>query len=168
MSIIRPLDPKTELPGLLECIRHSFATVAQELNLTKESASTNPAFLSLERLESSISEGLEFFVLEEKGHIQGCVALQKGREEGSYYLERLAVLPEYRHRGYGRALLDHCMDKVRERGGRTISIAIIDENIRLKKWYKDYGFIRGATKKFDHLPFTVLFMEKKLQENTCL
>lgn len=160
--IIRPLDPKTELPSLLECIRHSFATVAQELGLTEENAPTNPAFLSLERLGASLQEGLEFFVLSENTEIQGCVALQKGRVEGIYYLERLAVLPEYRHRGYGRVLLDHCMDRVRERGGKAISIAIIDENTRLKKWYEDYGFSQGLVKKFGHLPFTVGFMEKKL------
>jgi len=40
-----------------------------------------------------------------------------------------------------------------------MTIGIIEENEKLKKWYSDLGFVHIGTKKFEHLPFTVGFME---------
>jgi ribosomal protein S18 acetylase RimI-like enzyme len=64
--------------------------------------------------------------------------------------------------GIGRALLDFAKEKVAEWEGNRISIGIIEENSVLKNWYLSYGFEPTATRKFEHLPFTVGFMELKL------
>ena len=47
-------------------------------------------------------------------------------------------------------------------GASKIKIGIIEENIILKEWYKNFGFTHTAAKKFDHLPFTVKFMELEI------
>jgi ribosomal protein S18 acetylase RimI-like enzyme len=78
---------------------------------------------------------------------------------GVYELNHLAVLPEWRHYGYGRRLLDFCKAKVRELSGEKISIGIVEENTRLKDWYASNGFIHRGIKKFEHQPFTAGFME---------
>jgi len=44
-------------------------------------------------------------------------------------------------------------------GELIITIGIIEENTRLKEWYKAYGFVHTGTKKFEHMPFTAGFME---------
>ena len=80
-------------------------------------------------------------------------------EGGTYEMNDVAILPEYRHYGYGKELLDFCKDKVAELRGAKITIGIIEENSVLKQWYAANGFIHTGTKILDGLPFTVGFME---------
>lgn len=158
MFEIRKLNKEKELNDLLFVIQESFSTVARELNLTKENAPTNPAFLTMEKLLESINKNIDFFIACENNKICGCVGIQQGKEECEYYIERLAVLPAFRHKQYGRKLLDKAIEEIQNKKGKYISIGIIDENILLKNWYLDYGFIEKGTKCFEHLPFTVCFM----------
>jgi len=77
-------------------------------------------------------------------------------------LNNLAVLPEYRHLGIGKAMVNCAVKMVKSYGGNKISIGIIEENTKLKNWYLKLGFTHISTRKFKHLPFTVGFMEKEL------
>ena len=77
-------------------------------------------------------------------------------------LHNLSVLPDCRHKGYGKRLLDYCERKAKEMGCNKIKIEIIEENKILKNWYLKNGFIHLFTKQFDYLPFTVGFLEKHL------
>ena len=45
------------------------------------------------------------------------------------------------------------------KGAKKLSIGIIYEQKVLKDWYKDIGFRETGIRKFEHLPFTVGFME---------
>ena len=78
---------------------------------------------------------------------------------GTYEMNDVSILPEYRHYGYGKKLLNFCKARVRELGGNKITIGIVEENTVLKEWYAANGFVHTGTKKFEHLPFTVGFME---------
>ena len=71
----------------------------------------------------------------------------------SYEITRLAVAPEYRHKGYGRALMDKACDKARELGLESIGIGILNDNVVLKKWYDGYSvlFLTLIPIKFDTL-----------------
>jgi ribosomal protein S18 acetylase RimI-like enzyme len=89
----------------------------------------------------------------------GFVAVEKANDD-VFYMERLAVLPEYRHNGYGRELIGFVTDYVGNNGGKKVSIGIINENRRLKDWYISCGFVETGTRKFEHLPFEVCFMER--------
>jgi ribosomal protein S18 acetylase RimI-like enzyme len=77
-------------------------------------------------------------------------------------MERLAVVPEHRHNGYGKELTDFVFKYASSQGGKKVSIGIINENIELKDWYTEYGFTETSIRKYDHLPFTVCFMEKRI------
>lgn len=44
-------------------------------------------------------------------------------------------------------------------GANKIKIGIVEENTILKEWYEKIGFVHTGTKKFEHLPFNVGFME---------
>jgi len=79
-----------------------------------------------------------------------------------FIMEKLAVIPGCRHKGYGRRLMDFAADYIGAKGGNKISIGVINENQVLKKWYIDYGFKEIGIKKFSHLPFEVCFMEKEI------
>ena len=86
------------------------------------------------------------------------MSLRPADTAGVFYLERLAVLPACRHRGFGRRLVDHAVMIADRQGGHLISIGIIAENRRLKRWYAAYGFAPAGTREFPHLPFTVCYM----------
>jgi N-acetylglutamate synthase-like GNAT family acetyltransferase len=78
---------------------------------------------------------------------------------GAYEMNDVSILPEYRHFGYGKELLDFCKAKVRELGGKIITIGIVEENAVLKEWYTANGFIHTGAKQLEHLQFTEGFME---------
>lgn len=157
----RPVAPD-EFEDCARVIRHSFKTVADDLRLTRETAPTNPAFLTVDALEKMYSNGTEMFSILEDGKRVGFVALENAGE-GLYYMEKLCCLPYYRHRGFGRKAMDFVFDRVRKSGGERVSIGIIDENKVLKAWYEDYGFREMELKQLSHLPFTVCIMEKAIR-----
>jgi ribosomal protein S18 acetylase RimI-like enzyme len=144
----------------LEVILRSFNTVAVELNLTSENAPTHSAFTTLERLQD-LHKKAAFFALHVDGSQVGFVAVEKGQGD-VYYLDKLAVLPDHRHRGYGTKLVNYVFDYLRGNNGKTVALGMIDSMMGLKKWYKRLGFKETGTKKFEHLPFLVCFMEKEL------
>jgi len=147
-----------QLPACLEVIHKSFSTVAEEFGLTRENCPKHTSFIQIEYLTTQLGWGFDMFTLYENGEMVGYASLSKESED-TFDLHNLAVLPECRHKGYGKLLLDHAKEKVREQDGHTIKIGIIDESTVLKNWYTANGFIFAGTKKFDHLPFTVGFME---------
>lgn len=160
---IREIISNTELEESVKVIRNSFLTVAEELNLTRENCPTNPAFIELSDLKVLRDKGVWFYGLFVDEAQIGFVAIEKANEK-VYYLEKLAVLPQYRHRGYGRRLMEFVSEQVKSWNGEKLSIGIINENERLKRWYQIYGFEEISQKRFPHLPFTVCFMEKRLEE----
>jgi|GEM_PF-2401433 len=94
-----------EVPLAARIIRRAFATVAEEFGLTRENYPTHPSFLTEERLLGEIARGLHLFILEEDGSPACMVGLRR-LEDGTTALERLAVLPEHRHRGCGVRLVE--------------------------------------------------------------
>lgn len=147
-----------ELFDCLDVIHNSFMTVAEEFGLTQQNCSTNGAFMPYSRLYNDYKKGCLMYAIYSNTKIVGFVQLSK-KENGAYELEKLAVLPDYRHNGYGQQLIDFCKGNVKKLGGNRITIGIIEENKRLKDWYISNGFIHTGTRLFQHLPFTVGFME---------
>jgi ribosomal protein S18 acetylase RimI-like enzyme len=143
-----------------EVIRRSFATVAQEFNLTKENCPGHTSFITDERLASKIKDGYYPFGYFSDGKLVGFTSLTD-MGNGAFEMNDVAILPEYRHFGYGKSLIDFCKDKVCELGGNKITIGIVEENIVLKDWYAVNGFTHTGTKRFEYLPFTVGYMEWK-------
>ena len=151
---------KEKLPECLEVIRPSFATVADEFGLTRENCPKHTSFIPLSYLETQMKWGWLMFGLYTDERIIGYMSLSKEDDE-AYELHNLAILPEFRHNGFGKQLLDHAKETVRSLGGSKIKIGIIEESTVLKNWYIANGFEHAGTKKFDHLPFTSGYLEWK-------
>ena len=153
-----------EFPAAVEVIRASFITVAKEFDLTEENCPRHTAFsTTVEELQKHLNWGWLMYGLYEGERLAGYVSLSKSREtEGEYELHNIGVLPEFRHKGYGKELIEFCKNKVKEIGGNKITLGMIEENIRLKNWYMQNGFVHTGTKKFDGFPFTAGFMEWKV------
>ena len=43
-----------------------------------------------------------------------------------------------------------------------MNIGIVEENIKLRKWYEANGAEHIGTKKFDFFPFTCVYMRKEI------
>ncbi len=161
--VFRELKTEAELDRCAQVIREAFSSVAAEFGYTPENASTFPAFITTEKLFEEAAKGVRFFGLFDGPNQPGCVALEKApQEENVFFLERLAVHPAARHRGLGVGLMDFAFSQARDLGGKTVKIAIVDENRVLKNWYIAYGFRETGTKIYPHLPFTVCFLEKEV------
>lgn len=163
-AVIKQLDP-SDFPNAAEVIRASFATVAKDLGLTEQNCPKYVGFVTTtERLQTHHGWGWLMFGLYEKQLLVGYVSISR-EADGVYEIHNLAILPEIRHKGYGKQLLDHCMAKITELDGNKVNISITEENTVLKNWYTEYGFIHTGTKKFEHLPFTSGYMELELMRD---
>ncbi len=152
-----------QLEECAEVIRQSFMTVAKDFGLTKENSPTNGAFIQKERLMEEKLKGQFLYGMFHDNRIIGYMQLEMNTQE-LYFLQKLVVLPEFRHFGLGKALLDYAVEQVLQKGGTKMSIGIIEENTMLKNWYLEYGFIHTGARKFEHLLFTVGFMELLLKD----
>ena len=159
IAVIHEVD-KNKLQECLEVIHQSFRTVAEEFGLTKENCPKHTSFIPLSFLETQMNWGWHMYALYAGKKIIGYISLSKEGDD-AYELHNLAVLPEYRHKGFGKLLLDHAKEVVKSLGGSRIKIGIIEESTVLKDWYIANGFVHIGTKKFDHLPFTSGYLEWK-------
>jgi diamine N-acetyltransferase len=158
---IKEIGEDSRLDQAAGVIRDSFATVARDLNLDRENCPAHPSFTGSDELRRMKENGVGLFGLYLEGGLAGFVALERA-DEDTCYLEKLAVLPEERHKGYGRSLVDFACSRAAGLGARRISAGIINEQEVLKSWYKTLGFTEKEIRSYSHLPFRVCFMEKEL------
>ena len=158
--VIRKLKYK-ELEACAELIRASFATVAEQFRLTRENCPTNGAFIERAWLETEWHKGILMHGLYCDKTMAGFMQLEQKTPE-IYEMKKLAVRPECRHLGYGKAILAFAKEAAKELEAKKITIGIIEENDILKEWYREKGFVHTGTKKFDNLPFTAGFMEQSI------
>ena len=156
MRIVR-LD-REAVPAAAEVIRHAFATVAEHYGLTEENCPTNGAFLSDVALFRDVDDGLLLLGAFDGETLCGVVGLRR-KDASLFHLEKLAVDPWSRRRGWGGALLVRAVEAARQAGGMTVSIGVKYENRELVRWDERHGFVRTEIRKFAHLPFVVCFME---------
>jgi N-acetylglutamate synthase-like GNAT family acetyltransferase len=160
--IIRQAN-EADLDALVTLLHNSFRDVAERFELTIKNCPKNPAFCTQERIKSDFDRGLRYYILEKDGQPCGCVAIEKAAPDACY-LERLAVLPQHRRKGYGKALVNHIFDQAGKKDAKKLEVAMISENIELKNWYMQFGFVQKGTKKFDHLMFIVAFMSAEIDD----
>lgn len=156
--MINQVQSKEQLNICLDIIRSSFATVAEEFSLTESNCPSHTAFMTIDKLEKQFDDDRPMFIFCQDDIPVGYFSLAKCSNK-KWELNNLAVLPEYRHFGIGKAMVDCAVATVKNNGGNKISIGIIEENTTLKNWYLNLCFKHISTRKFEHLPFTVGFME---------
>lgn len=153
--IVQATEKDTDL--LTRLIRDSFADVALRFELTPENCPKHPSNYSSEWVERDLARGIRYFILIAGGTAVGCVGVEKASPT-ICYIERLAVLPKHRGKGYGTRLVRQAINKARNLGASTVGIGIIAADAGLKDFYRALGFEAGETKTFPHLPFEVAFL----------
>jgi len=161
MCKIKAITNTADLTGSLAVIRNSFRTVAAQLKLTPENCPGHSAFITMDKLLDLHNKAACFGLYADNTQV-GFAAAEKGNDGRTFYLDKLAVVPGQRHKGYGDKLVKFVVAYVEEQGGKSIALGMIDSLTGLKEWYKSLGFKETGTKKFDHLPFLVCLMELDL------
>jgi diamine N-acetyltransferase len=157
------VNAKKDLSDIVQILNESHATIASDFKFTKETNPTNNAFMDEDTLRSQLGKGIDLFLLTLQDKPIGCVAIEKStKEAGTYYIEKLSVLPAFRHEGFGLQLMEYATTKIKANRAKKIGIALIDANLILKQWYAKQGFVETGTKDFEHLPFRVCFMSKTI------
>lgn len=150
-----------DIAFLAAVIRASFRDVAERFDLTPENCPTHPSNCTAEWIETAFEKGVRYYILEIEDRPCGCVALEQAGS-GVCYLERLAILPEFRQMGLGTALVNHALDAARKLGASRVEIGVIAGHLELVAWYKRRGFVTKGSQIFEHLPFRVTFMFREL------
>ena len=153
----------SDVSELSSLIRHAYRDVADRFLLTPKSCPKHPSNCTDKWVENDLSRGVRYFILEKDRRPFGCVAIEMA-SHGLCYLERLAVLPHERHKGYGLQLVEHVFQEARNLNVKKISIGIINRQTELKQWYQKIGFVEGEIKEIEHLPFRVCLMTVDLQQ----
>jgi len=150
---------------LASLIRDSFATVAARFGLTPENAPRHPSNCTADWIVAAFDAGIRHFILLTAGVPAGCVALEHAKREVCY-LERLAVLPAYRRRGFGEALVNYAVDRARELGAARVELGMVAAQTELREWYERLGFVVTNVVRFEGLRFEVAFMRRQLDEES--
>ena len=148
---------RNDVDVLVETIRGSFRGVAERFGLTEQNCPRHASNCSADWIERDMDRGVTYFVLESEGRVAGSVALERAKPEVCY-LERLAVLPDQRKRGFGKALVSRVLSEAGALGCHRVGIGVIADQAELKEWYRRLGFVETETRDFAHLPFRVSFM----------
>jgi diamine N-acetyltransferase len=158
------LNSNDDLSNVVKVLNESHGTVAEEFGFTKENNPTNGAFIDEQTLKAQLDKGIELYQLKVDEKAIGCVAIEKSQKETDvFYIEKVSIIPEFRHKGYGLKMMDFAAEKIKKYGGKWISIALIDSNTILKSWYLNQGFKETGVKDFPRLPFRVCFMNKEVR-----
>ena len=159
---IRKIQEK-DIDECVNVIRTSFQTVADEFGFTKETAPRYTAFATdAKRIRwQMFGEQRPMYAYFDKSSIVGYYSLAS-QDNNECELNNLCVLPSYRHKGIGEALLLHSFERAKELGCTTLNIGIVDENQVLRKWYENFDFIHLGCREYDFFPFTCGYMKKEL------
>lgn len=98
--------------------------------------------------------GMNSLVLIERGRMIGTAGFCKSRwEEYSDYGEVVSIyfLPDYIAKGYGRLLLNKCIEELNQCGFRKVLLWVLEDNYRARKFYERNGFIDSGVFMDDNI-----------------
>ena len=142
-------------------VRAAFAAVAEGLGMTEEAYPRYSGFERAEGVESALSRGAKVFGLYEGEMMIGTVRCwMKSTDAGE--IGRLAVLPAYRGRGYGAALVARAEEALQARGAERAELTIVRHFARLEAFYVGLGYTPAGDEDYDFFPFNGRKMSKEL------
>lgn len=90
-------------------------------------------------LQEMVQDTAVFLGADDDGELVGVVLGTHDGRKG--WVNRLAVLPEYRHRGIGRALVEELERRLNQRGILIVTCLIEGENQASKAFFESLGYV---------------------------
>ena len=108
-----------------------------------------------EHIREDISDG-KVYILSDGDAEVGTVTISEDN------INRLFVLPEYQHKGYGKALLDFAEEKILESFDHVqMDASFPAKRLYLLRGYKEIGYNMIETENGDYLCYDVMRLEKR-------
>lgn len=151
-------------------IREAFRPQVALLGLRPEANPHNAAFETAEMVRERMARGVVWVGYEGEA-LAGTVGVQINPEWASQeapldqdfgWIQRLAVLPEYRGRSCGGELMAWAEAELAQRGLCLVRLAIVAQFDRLQAFYTRLGYRVVGEKRLPSSPHCYLFMEKRL------
>ena len=146
---------------ITDIIQKSFITVAKEFGFTKENAPTFSAFINKNKIDSEFEKGLKMYVYKIGNIPVGTIGYIF--ENNKYNIERLSVLPEYRHKNIGKKLMKFIENLIKSKKAKIIRLGMVFENKKLLEWYLEQGYKLIEIKEHKGLIFKIGIMEKEIE-----
>lgn len=99
--------------------------------------------------EDEERKGMTIYFIEFNGQVVGKVHLQLIAGVGGIY--GLGVLPEFRGKGFGRAVLQNAVERLKEAGAQDIMLQVATENANALHLYESCGFVTTSTMDYFEL-----------------
>ena len=148
---LRPLNILRDLPGVADLVEKCFAdTMDSEgrryLQQMRRAGQDNVFMRWAANAADSVSMPLSGYVWEENGQIVGNVSLIPYREKKKkiFLIANVAVHPDYRRRGIGRALTAAAMQHAQARHATSTWLHVRDDNPGAIALYQSLGFVELA------------------------
>jgi putative acetyltransferase len=136
-NTIRPVEPADNL-AMASVIRR----VMTEFGAVGEGYSINDPEVDA-IYQNYLGDRYAFFVLEQNGQVigGGGIAPLPGGEGGTCELRKMYVLPEGRGQGWGKRLLEICLQAARKKGYDTCYLETVNRMQAAQHLYRAFGFI---------------------------
>jgi len=147
-----------------DIIRKSFSEQAQILGINQKDYPNYVAFETSGNIKNKIENGEVIVIAWLNDMPIGTVRYIIDKENPlKGYINRLAVLPEYRRKAYGKILMAYAEEKLFQSGVKIIEISVVKKFDKLEKYYENLGYEYMRDQSFPSLPFEVRFMVKSIK-----
>lgn len=141
--MIRPFHPD-DLPRLKEITVEAFDGVSIDQSIQDEFGlihGHNWQWRKGRHIEDDARRDPDgIFVLEQNGEIAGYISTRQDEEAGMGFIPNMALAPPYRGKGWGRKLLQHALQHLRESGLSHVRIETLQQNAVGDHLYRALGF----------------------------
>lgn len=164
---IRPLQPSDCISELTELIRAAYAPHAENglrfVGTYQDEATTAKRFADGHGLVAQSERGPVGTVVVRPPQPTSTAALY--REPRTWSIGQLAVLPEWKGRGLGRALHDAAVDLARQHGASAIALDTAEPAKALISLYERWGYrVVGKADWRPHTNYDSVLMRRELDE----
>lgn len=146
-----------------DIIRQAFKKQAEILDISEKEYPNYVAFEKSNSIFNALDKGENVYLLICDEIPAGTIRFNQNIScKSKGYINRLAVLPEYRGNDFGKILMDFAEGELRKAGVKKIEISIVKDFVKLENYYISLGYSFVKDCKYDSLPFEVRFLEKAL------
>ena len=145
-----------------DIIGKSFEEQARILQMNEQQYPYYVAFEKPEAVIKAMENGEAVCLLMDSERAIGTIRCNVDNNDSTKgYINRLAVLPQYRKNGYGKLLMDFAEDMLKKCGVMDIEISIVRQFDRLQVFYEMLGYAVTKDVTYSFFPFECRYMEKR-------
>ncbi len=159
---VREVKPE-DLSSVVTLLQQAYGTVARRLGLTEAEYPTYPAFQDARGLAACVKrERLKLYLFSDGEQVIACGGFCPARRDGSAaWLKRIAVLPEQRGKGHGKAVVTFLEEIMRGAGYAKSALLCLTANRELAGFYYHLGYRVTGRSRQGNVRYTR--MEKDLR-----